>query len=458
MNEEQADVVSLGDPDFRLICDNFAEDTAYMRSQTRGTMRSFWIKTVFLNLALMCVFQAIGCLMWGSAGVPESVSRAAIPSEVLHTDLPWYSADGGSLTGFMSDQTFLRCVTFLLWTITVVTGLGMEAVLGEPLVARMGEAMAMQAWKCAQLVFALSVMVSILSASAFGVMFAVLGFWKLGFPETLGCFRRAFRIPGFNLGSIGAYINGIGTVLHHSAGAWLVCGAATRLAFMDRRILSLALPLVCQHVFVLCKYWNGVLYILMELGIEVYWQREVICSLAHLGPGDGYDISVRGVVLQMLFAHWCYWVSGIMGAVHVFVRRRKRIRPGAREDAVEEIQRQADADTLDYGEFWIIIQKNKLRISPSKASRLFSIADVDGNGLVSAGEVGRLIDQLHALASGSESETEEVFEMASGYFDDPLPARNPQAKKKRSFASSSRKSFSSGSPSLPCTIPSSPLH
>jgi hypothetical protein len=58
--------------------------------------------------------------------------------------------------------------------------------------------------------------------SPFGLPWAVIGFWKLGFPETMGCFRRAFRVGKLNHHSVAAYLNGMGTLIHHCAGAFLV--------------------------------------------------------------------------------------------------------------------------------------------------------------------------------------------------------------------------------------------
>ena len=103
-----------------------------------------------------------------------------------------------------------------------------------------------QVWKGAQLVFSLCVSVALFSQSPFGLPFAVIGFWKLGFPETLGCFRKAFHIGTVNQQSIAAYLNGkwsiahgkinpsindyseffvtgIGCLVHHSSGTYIIC-------------------------------------------------------------------------------------------------------------------------------------------------------------------------------------------------------------------------------------------
>ena len=74
--------------------------------------------------------------------------------------------------------------------------------LRVPQVAHLGAARGLQVWKAAQLMFSLSISVALFSESPFGLPFAVIGFWKCGFPETTGCFRRAFRIGKVNIESL----------------------------------------------------------------------------------------------------------------------------------------------------------------------------------------------------------------------------------------------------------------
>ena len=70
---------------------------------------------------------------WPSTSAQPQVAR--IPSIALHTEQPWYDpAKEISPTSHWSDLTFLRYATILLWLTVCITGLGMELVLGEPLV------------------------------------------------------------------------------------------------------------------------------------------------------------------------------------------------------------------------------------------------------------------------------------------------------------------------------------
>ena len=46
-------------------------------------------------------------------------------------------------------------------------------------------------WHAAQLMFSLFISVALFATNAFGLPFCVFGLWKMGFPETAGCFRCA---------------------------------------------------------------------------------------------------------------------------------------------------------------------------------------------------------------------------------------------------------------------------
>ena len=59
---------------------------------------------------------------------------------------------------------------------------------------------------------------------------------------------------GVKLYEVSNWMNGAGTFLHHASGAYLIVACATHLMPLDRRVLSMSLPLVVQHLVVLVKY------------------------------------------------------------------------------------------------------------------------------------------------------------------------------------------------------------
>ena len=228
-----------------------------------------------------------------------------------------------------------------MWLAVISTGLGLELVLGEPLIKHLAtsQSKVLGAWKIAQLWFAVCITVALFSQSAFGFPFMIVGFWKFGFPETFGCYRRAFRIGMVNVESVCSFLDGVGTLIHHTTGAYWIIACTTGLQPFDRRILALSLPLVGQHIVVLTKYAHIAFYGICELCLEIFWQCEVYSNLNELSLENGCDITTRGAALCMLFAHWCYWSSALMGGVVPLVCRPAR-------NALEEMMEEAKGDGL----------------------------------------------------------------------------------------------------------------
>lgn len=102
--------------------------------------------------------------------------------------------DIDSPSSFLTDLSFTRYATMVLWITTVVTGLGAEAIMGNAMTKFAGGQESGQwgliGWKFAQLLFSLFALVSLFSKSVFGLPFLVVGLYKCGYPETLGFFLR----------------------------------------------------------------------------------------------------------------------------------------------------------------------------------------------------------------------------------------------------------------------------
>jgi hypothetical protein len=302
----------------------------------------------------------------------------------------------------------------VLWVIVCVTGLGLEMVLGEPMVkalmAKGDGSNAMQLWKGAQLFFSLAISVALFSQSPSGLPWAVAGFWKLGFPETMGCFRRALRIgtaskyPKYT-SALAAWLNGIGTLVHHCSGAYLVVSVTTQLCPLDRRMLALSLPLVGQHIFTLLKYWNVPLYCITELVLEIIWEWEVFANFADISFENGYDSSMRGVALSMTFAHWCYWSAALLGVPDML--NRKTISGSI--DALAQ-----DSSGMGFGEFEAVIMNKAVPIDTPQLQMLFNMYDTDKSGSIDSDEVKQLIEQMRILFPGmdqGEKKTDSAFEV-----------------------------------------------
>jgi len=98
----------------------------------------------------------------------------------------------------------------------------------------------------------------------------------------------------------------IGTLLHHTAAAWNIVGNTTHLFPMSRANVQVGLPLMLQHLVVLSKYHNYMVYAAAEMSLEIFWEWELFAALNVFSVENGYHLSARGVGLQMVFAHWLF--------------------------------------------------------------------------------------------------------------------------------------------------------
>mmetsp|Transcript_41042 Transcript_41042/g.108459 ORF Transcript_41042/g.108459 Transcript_41042/m.108459 type:complete len:675 (+) Transcript_41042:116-2140(+) len=417
--------------------------------------------TVIFQLAIFAGCQCIGYFAWTQMNYRPLID--VIAEKALHTDVPWYVPAEVSPTGVLSDVSFLRYATLMLWITCVVTGLGMELVIGEHVVDELEVSKTlMQAWKASQLFFSLCISIALFSQSPFGYPFLVLGFWKMGFPETMGYFRRAFCIGKVNFDSVGAYLNGTGTFIHHSTGAYLIVCCSTGLMPLDRRILSMSLPLVAQHIVVLTKYLNPIVYGLCELGIEIVFEWEIFSNLNALGAENGYDISSRGTALAMLVAHWIYWaaafcsVPGMLGVSDdtVVIIPDATSQLGIKRQVIRQVSRQPSSRHqlhfnlaglskaienisgsdpmvpmvghipagspigtfvagMDCDAFWKHISDHDLPVNESQARMLFSIGDADGDGVLDLSEVKNLFSMFDVIFKHESSFNRHSFKGSS---------------------------------------------
>jgi len=280
---------------------HWAQNQARLASASRAWADAYVVASGILAAGLWAGNAALGMALF-----PEP--------DTLLSPLGGAVGAGASLTNMLSGVGFLRYVSIVLWLVCVSTGLLSEVVLGQWLVEHVSESTGDMLWRGAQLLFALFVSVGLFSASAFGLPFAVLGLWKCGFPETIACFQEAFLEASerrINLAAACAYLNGLGTLLHHSAAAYCIVAVATHLCPLSRPILALSLPLVLQHVVVLLRYRTLALYGLIELLLEIFFETELFAALPELTQTAGYDATIRGCAMTMLLAHWLYWAAAV---------------------------------------------------------------------------------------------------------------------------------------------------
>ena len=95
--------------------------------------------TAIVNASIFLAAQLYGYYGWPDTQEPTALGDLNIHAQVLKTHFPWYKREyERSPSSWLEDDGFLRYATFLLWLTVITTGLGMELVIGEPLVRRLG--------------------------------------------------------------------------------------------------------------------------------------------------------------------------------------------------------------------------------------------------------------------------------------------------------------------------------
>ena len=279
------------------------QSTADPEVERQHHFNIFMAITILLTIGIYFGAYWIGHALWAGE-IPEDQGVTGGP---LSTDgLPWTPFNA------LSEENLTVVASAFLWLTVCITGFGSELVLGEWFVQKLSEGNGTVLWHASQLLFSLCISISIYSATALGLPFAVVGLWKFGFPETIGAYRRAF-LDGASVDGLKEFMNGLGATLHHTSAAWLIVGITTGLFVpMTREIMAVSLPLVGQHMGVLVKYHNLWLYALINLFLEIWWEWEVFQQQQQLTRARGHHVSVHGCSLTMLFAHWLYWGAALL--------------------------------------------------------------------------------------------------------------------------------------------------
>ena len=115
------------------------DDAEYARKHHKA-FKLYFSLSVVLNIMIFVGAQLIGIYAWPPTDAPLLLGQIDIPGQALETNKPWYKGHGDAFSpsSDFEDIDFLRYSTWLLWLTVVITGLGMELVIGEPLVKHLG--------------------------------------------------------------------------------------------------------------------------------------------------------------------------------------------------------------------------------------------------------------------------------------------------------------------------------
>lgn len=282
------------------------EDVAEM--EINKTRRLYIIAgTIVLTIIVIYGLAAviIELVIFGDLDFEDSSSDVEIDSG------PWSVTDTAP-TSNLNEAQFQVYVGFILWITLESAGVGLEYVVWHYLLQiwdKKREAM----WIFAQFVFSLLVAATIglaLARDFLAMPFLVMGMWKFGFPETimylyLGLFDR----QNSPLCRTSDFINGIGTVLHHSAAAFLVSMLLAGVIPSSRYVLNSCLILVVQHWFIMLKYVNEMAYATIELILEAWFEWTVLSDFYHIRSLHWTATLGTGI---FLLAHWLYLIAGFL--------------------------------------------------------------------------------------------------------------------------------------------------
>ena len=200
----------------------------------------------------------------------------------------------------------------MLWVTIVLTGLGLEAFVWLTFLQGTWDPNTENLWKIAQFLFPLSATTAFglaMSHNYLAIPMIVIACWKLGFPETLLYLHSGLYDKNkATVLRIIDILNGVGTLIHHSAVALLIGALVTNLIPPSRAVIQVSIPVLMQHWFVLMRYSdNQFAYCVIEILLEIWFEWNAITTLEEV-----HQIHWTGGIIagSMLFAHWIYFIAG----------------------------------------------------------------------------------------------------------------------------------------------------
>jgi hypothetical protein len=198
----------------------------------------------------------------------------------------------------------------------------------------------------ANCIYSLLLAISVFSRSILGLPFAVLGLWKLGYPETLVCLNRTWLSwqRQDRVAVIYNYMNSLGLVLHHVSSIVVITQVMSGRYSYNRGIRNMIVPLVMQHwVCPFMPFYPAICAIVM-VGMEILFEWEIIAYLQYADRQD-YDITGRGTACSMVLSHWLYFFAYAIEKVHVTSKESKGEHYNS--DATANKQNSVDKDSFE---------------------------------------------------------------------------------------------------------------
>jgi hypothetical protein len=167
---------------------------------------------------------------------------------------------------------------------------------------------------------------------------------RFGFPETLSClFKFRFLKKSCSFEGFANLFDGFGTLLHHFSTSATLVSIMLHLFPRDRALIAGCVVPILQHIFMLVKYHHYSGWLLIQLGLEAYFQVEVLSNVDQFDSGLGREITNigRGLALSMLAAHYMYLAGALCHLIHdAFAEKKPKSNVGAGSGGKRKIRMQ----------------------------------------------------------------------------------------------------------------------
>ena len=220
----------------------------------------------------------------------------------------------------MSDHQVLVYTAFVVWLTVLLSGLGLELFFWIYYLdtwCEQHEAL----WRFAQLLFPLLLTTTLglaIQANYLALPVMVVGLWKFGFPETLMYMYLALFASDESWFQRSAdLMNAIGLIVHHGALALFMSLLLVSVIPPSRYVVIGSLVLIMQHWFVLVKYANVPVYVVIELALEFWFEWIVISEFQYY---RSIHWTAAWLPATMLVAHWLFLGAG---AIELFSQKRE---------------------------------------------------------------------------------------------------------------------------------------
>jgi len=211
----------------------------------------------------------------------------------------------------LNATTFQLYVGFILLITCVFAGIGLELLVGLLFLRNGWTEGHEHLWRLAQFSFPLlaAVMLGLSSHQNYsGLIILVIAVWKFGFPETIMIMYFTLHYRDLSkISRLRHFLDAVGTIVHHTASAMLVCMIISGNIRPDQSIFEPVSVLLMQHWIVLVKYINKTAYCVVATLLEVWFEWEVFSNFEKYHANHWTLELLAGT---MLVAHWMFFIAG----------------------------------------------------------------------------------------------------------------------------------------------------